>query len=98
MPDMVPGRGWFVAYAGIGLSSFWQIRPMHALFRDLQRLGPYGELRAWVMAGDRREERFAYTFGFELDCGPATGFSATGRDMNLWLWRRHHVGNVRRQD
>lgn len=88
MPDVMPGRGWFVAYAGKALVSPFQIRPMFQLFRDLARLGPYDELRAWVLDGFEREERFARWFGFELDCGPASGFSPTGRDMNLWIWRR----------
>jgi hypothetical protein len=88
LEDPVPGRGWFVAYAGEGLSSPFQIRPMLSRFQDLARLGPFDELRAWIVAGAEREERFAKWFGFELDCGPASGYSPTGRDMNLWLWRR----------
>ena len=87
--DPLPGRGWFVAYAGERLKSPFQIRPMFNLFADLKRLGPYDELRAWVLTGEAREERFARRFGFRLDCGPASGFSPTGRDMSLWLWRRH---------
>lgn len=81
-------RGWFVVYPGAILESPFQIRPMFQRFRDLARLGPYDELRAWVVAGSAREERFAAWFGFLYDCGPATGYSPTGLDMNLWLWRR----------
>ncbi len=81
-------RGWFVAYAAKALVSPWQIRPMFKLFNDLERLGPYDELRAWVVSGAAREERFASWFGFRLDCGPASGYGPSGQDMNLWLWRR----------
>jgi hypothetical protein len=86
--DVIAGRGWFVAFPSKHLNSPFQVRPMFKLFDDLARLGPYTELRAWVLAGADREERFAKWFGFELDCGPASGFSPTGQDMNLFLWRR----------
>lgn len=85
-------RGWFVAYAAEALVSPFQIRPMFGLFRDLARLGPYDELRAWVVDGAAREERFARWFGFVLDCGPASGYGPSGQDMNLWLWRRSQDG------
>ena len=89
MPDMCgEGRGWFVSYRSSECDSAFLIRPMFQLLRDLCRLGPYHELRAWVAHGAAREERFASWFGFELDTGPASGFSPSGRDMNLWLWRR----------
>lgn len=88
MPDPVPGRGWFVAYAGEILETPFQIRPMFDRFRDFARLGPFHTLHAWVLDGHRREERFAEWFGFSFDCGPATGFSPTGKDQNLWKWTR----------
>ena len=81
-------RGWFVAYAGKSLKNAWQIRPLLRLWNDLQRLGPYDELRAWVIAGASREEAFAKRLGFALDCGPASGYGPSGQDMNLWLWKR----------
>jgi hypothetical protein len=81
-------RGWFVAYPGEALVNGFQIRPMFNLFNDLKRLGPYNELRAWVHHGAEREEQFAKSFGFALDCGPASGLSPSGCDMNLWLWRK----------
>jgi hypothetical protein len=56
------------------------------IFRDSGAV--YDELRAWVASDDARAIRFAECFGFRLDCGPATGFSPTGRDMSLFLWRR----------
>lgn len=83
-----PDRGWFVAYASQELTSPFAIRPMLKLYSDLQRLGPYRELRAWVLADDTRDEEFAKWHGFELDCGPASGFGPAGQNMNLWLWRR----------
>ncbi|AGH16031.1 hypothetical protein DVVG_00045 [Dunaliella viridis virus SI2] len=88
VPDLIPSRAWFVAYRSKALRSPFQIRPMFDLFRDLARLGPYDELRAFILTDEPMHERFASWFGFRLDCGPATGYSATGRDMNLWLWRR----------
>lgn len=86
--EPVPGRGWFVAYAGKGLTDARPLRVLKPHFLDVLRLGPWDELRAWILVGEEREERFASRYGFRLDCGPATGFSASGRDMNLWLWRR----------
>lgn len=88
MPDPVAGRAWACGYAGRGLNSPFQIGPLFDKFNDLKRLGPYHEIRAWIVDEDLREERFASWFGFEIDCGPAAGFSPTGRDMNLWTWRR----------
>lgn len=81
-------RGWLCAYPGELLESIWQIMPLIRLTRDLQRLGPYREMRAWILDGAEVEERFASWMGFRLDCGPASGLSPMGRDMNLWLWRR----------
>lgn len=86
-PGHSPGVGWFSGFTGVGLRSFWQVRPMHALFLDLLRLGPYRELRAWVHWQDAVDEPFAKAFGFRLDCGPASGFSPAGHDMGLWIWK-----------
>lgn len=88
-PDAIgPRRAWISAYASARLSSGFQIRPLIDRFEDLKRLGPYDEIRAWILDGEPREERFAQRFGLRLDCGPATGFSPTGRNMNLWRWSR----------
>ena len=95
--DIAPGRGrgWFVGYAGRGLTSAHQIRPLIERWALFARLGPYQTLRAWVVAGAKREERFADFFGFRYECGTASGFSPAGRDMDLWIWRRGD-GNFRR--
>lgn len=86
--EELPGRAFFVAYASEDLVSFFQIRPMLEEFKIACRLGPWKELRAWVLTGSEREERFAARFGFKFDCGPATGISPTGLDMGLWKWTR----------
>ena len=57
-------------------------------FRALQLSGAYRELRAWVASDDARAIQFAERFGLVYDCGPATGISTAGRDMNLHLWSR----------
>jgi len=88
MPDG-DRRGWLVSYPGARIRSSAELRPLfrlYTIFRDAG--GVYDELRAWVAATDRRAIRFAEWAGFELDCGPATGLSPTGRDMNLMIWRR----------
>ena len=87
-PDILPRRAWFCAYPSELLTNPFLIRPLFNLFNDMKRLGPYDEIRAWVIDGAEREERFAAWFGFVLDCGPASGYSPTGEDMNLWIWRR----------
>jgi hypothetical protein len=88
VPGDRPGTAWFSGFTGMGLTSFWQVRPMFDKWRDLTRLGPYDEIRAWIHWGDERDETFAKRFGFRLDCGPASAFSPAGHDMGLWLWRR----------
>lgn len=88
MPD-VGRRGWFVSYPGARIRSAAELRPLFRLYTIFRDTGlVYDELRAWVATNDRRAIRFAEWFGFKYDCGPATGFSPTGRDMNLMLWRR----------
>lgn len=86
--DAYTDRGWLCFWPGEILRSAHQIAPLLPLFNDLKRLGPYRELRAWVLDGCPVEERFATWAGLRLDCGPASGLSPTGRDMNLYLWRR----------
>jgi len=88
MPD-VNRRGWFVSYPGAAIRSSAELRPLFRLFTIFRDSGAvYDELRAWVASDDERAIRFAEWFGFRLDCGPATGFSPTGRDLSLYLWRR----------
>jgi hypothetical protein len=81
-------KGWFVSYPGKALTSGLQLKPMIKLYRILIGCGIYDELRAWVCHQDDRAIRFAKSFGFVYDCGPAVGFSPTGRDMDLYTWRR----------
>jgi hypothetical protein len=88
MPD-VGRRGWFVSYPGAGIQSAAELRALFRLYTIFRDSGAvYDELRAWVVCDDARAIRFAEWFGFRLDCGPATAFSPTGRDMSLYLWRR----------
>jgi len=87
IPDS-DGRGWFAGYPGAGLKSGLELRPLIKLYRILDQAQVFDELRAWVASEDRRAIHFAKAFGFVYDCGPATGFSPTGRDMDLMLWRR----------
>lgn len=88
MPD-VDRRGWFVSYPGAALRSSAELRPLFRLYTVFRDSGAvYDELRAWVASDDVRAIRFAEWFGFRLDCGPATGFSPTGRDLSLYLWRQ----------
>ena len=88
MPD-VNRRGWFVSYPGARIRSSAELRPLFRLYTIFRDSGAvYDELRAWVASEDERAIRFAEWFGFRLDCGPATGFSPTGRDLSLYLWRR----------
>jgi len=82
-------RGWFVSYPGARIRSSAELRPLFRLYTIFRDTGVvYDELRAWVASSDRRAIRFAEWFGFKYDCGPATGLSPTGRDMNLMIWRR----------
>lgn len=88
MPD-VNRRGWFVSYPGERIRSSAELRPLFRLYTIFRDSGAvYDELRAWVASDDERAIRFASWFGFEFDCGPATRFSPTGRDLSLWLWQR----------
>lgn len=88
MPD-VGRRGWLVAYPGEAVRSAAQLRPLFRLYTILRDDGDlYDELRAWVAPDDARAIRFAEWFGFRYDCGPASGFSPTGRDLSLYMWRR----------
>lgn len=88
VPD-VGRRGWVVSYPGERIRSAAELRPLFRLFTIFRDSGAvYDELRAWVATDDARAIRFAEWIGFRLDCGPATGFSPTGRDMSLYLWRR----------
>lgn len=87
VPDL--GRcGWFVAYPGHRLRTAAQIRPMIREYLAMRASGVYTELRAWVASEDEQAQRFARWFGFRFDCGPATGLSPTGRDLDLYLWRQ----------
>lgn len=87
VPD-IGRRGWFVSYPGQGMTAA-QLRPLFRMFTIFRDSGAvYDELRAWVASDDPRAIRFAEWHGFAYDCGPATGFSPTGRDMSLFLWRR----------
>lgn len=87
MPD-IGRRGWFVSYPGANMTAS-QLRPLFRMFTIFRDSGAvYDDLRAWVASDDLRAIRFAEWFGFSVDCGPATGFSPTGRDMSLFLWRR----------
>jgi hypothetical protein len=88
MPDGIEGRGWLVAYASDQLTKASQLRCIGREFRLMQRLGPWHQLRAWIPDGDTIEEEFAKWAGLRLDCGPASGLSPSGRNMNLWLWER----------
>lgn len=89
VPDaFIPGRGWFVGYAGKRLTNFFQMRPLYDEFMLVRKAGPFAELRAWIIHGAAREQGFARKFGFEYDCGPSTAFSPGGRDMDLFVWRR----------
>jgi hypothetical protein len=87
VPDY-PRRGWLVAYPGAAIKSGLELRPMLKIFNILGRMNVYDELRAWVCHEDARAIRFAKAFGFVYDCGPATGFSPTGRNMDLYTWRK----------
>jgi len=80
-------RGWFIGYPGKALVSAIQLRPMIRLFNILAAANIYDELRAWVAHDDARAIHFAKSFKFVYDCGPATGFSPSGRDLDLFLWR-----------
>ena len=83
-----PRRGWFSSFPGASIKSAGQLRPLFRMFRAFTESGAcYDELRAWVCPDDKQAVRFAEWFGFELDCGPATGLSPTGRDMCLYIWR-----------
>lgn len=82
------GEGWVVAYPGAALVGIRQIMPLVRMFRTYQELGPHDTLRAWVAAEDERAIRFATWCGLLYECGPAIGFSPTGRDMSLFVWRR----------
>lgn len=86
VPDF-SDRGWFVAYPGSAIKTGVELRPLFRVFNILAQAKVYGELRAWVAHNDARAIRFAKSFGFVYDCGPAAGFSPTGRDMDLFLWR-----------
>lgn len=87
LEELVEGRGWLAGFPTTDLTSAGQILPLIREFRALQASGHYRELRAWIYDGAQVEERFAQWCGLRLDCGPASGYSPTGRDMNLWLWR-----------
>jgi hypothetical protein len=82
-----PGRGWLAAYPGQSMMGM-DLRPMLRLWKIYQRYAPQQTIRAWVASEDNRAIKFARSFGFVYDCGPATGFSRTGRDMDLFLWRQ----------
>lgn len=81
-----PGRfmlsGWPTRYM-----EAIHLRPLIREWRLLVRLGVIQECRALIVDGVEKHEAFAKAFGFRLDAGPMTGFSPTGEDMNLWLWR-----------
>jgi len=81
-------RGWFAGVPGTHLKSSVQLKPLIRLWRIFQTVDLYDEIRAWVMTDDDRAVMFAKRFGFVYDCGPATGFSPTGRDMSLFIWRK----------
>ena len=82
-------RGWFLTFPGARIASGVELRAMFRLFTIFRDSGAvYDELRAWVASEDARAIRFAEWFGFVYDCGPATAFSPTGRDLSLYLWRR----------
>jgi len=87
MPD-IDRRGWFVGLPGAALKTGLQLRPLIKLQNRLKSAGVFTELRAWVLADDPQAITFAQRFGFRYDCGPATGFSPTGRDMSLFKWSR----------
>ena len=89
-------RGWFCAFHGTALSNAVQLRPMIRMFNLLSQARVFDELRAWVLSDDAVAIRFAERFKFVYDCGPATGFSPTGADMTLYLWR-HHEQSFRRR-
>lgn len=81
-------RGYFCCYPTEGMTAS-QLRPLFRMFTTFRDSGVvYDELRAWVASEDRRAKRFAEWFGFVYDCGPAAGLSPTGRDQDLYLWRR----------
>lgn len=80
-------RAWLMGFPGRDLESALPLRPIIRRYRALLDAGAYDELRAWVASDDRRAIQFAESFGLAYDCGPATGFSPSGRDMNLYLWR-----------
>ena len=82
-----PGRGWFTGFPGLGLRSAISLRPMIRAFDIAKKAGTWHELRAWIDTNSAENKRFAEAFGFKFDCGPATGFSPDGRDMDLYLWR-----------
>jgi hypothetical protein len=86
IPDL-GAKGWLVSYPGAAITTGLELRPMLRIFKILGQMGVYSELRAWVCHDDPRAIRFAKAFGFVYDCGPATGLSPTGRDMDLFIWR-----------
>lgn len=81
-------RGWFAGVPGVHLKSGVQLKPLIRLWKIFQTVDLYDEIRAWVMTDDAQAVMFAERFGFMLDCGPATGFSPSGRDMSLFIWRK----------
>lgn len=86
MPD-VNRNGWLVSYPGAAIGSGHELRPLLRLFKIFRDSGAvYDTLRAWVASDDQRAIKFAEAFGFVYDCGPATGLSPIGRDMNLYRW------------
>jgi len=88
VPD-INRRGWFVSFPSERIRSSAELRPLFRLYTIFRDSGAvYDELRAWVCPDDPRAIRFAEWGGFKLDCGPATGFSPTGRDLSLYTWRR----------
>ncbi len=87
VPD-IDRRGWVAGFPGEALNSAVQMRPLLRLYRNLLEAGVYNELRAWITSDDIQSIRFAECFGLRYDCGPATSFSPTGRDMSLFLWSK----------
>lgn len=77
-----------MGFPGPALVDGRQLMPVLRRFNVLIRAKAYDELRAWVASDDARAIQFAERFGLAYDCGPATSYSHTGRDLNLHLWRR----------
>ncbi|RMD95096.1 MAG: hypothetical protein D6811_01525 [Alphaproteobacteria bacterium] len=76
------GRCWISGWRAWDVKAP-QLRPLLRWWRGGER-ERWREVRAWIAADDARAKRFAAWCGLRYDCGPASGISPAGRDMELW--------------